>query len=77
MTMRSFNRSGIAFSLSPGAWRINLYNVKGRLVRQLLNRQWPGGRFSCTWNIPDGVYLLELANARHGPVHSRICTVTR
>ncbi len=72
MTMRSFT-----FSLSPGAWRINLYNVKGRLVRQLLNRQWPGGRFSCTWNIPDGVYLLELANARHGPVHSRICTVTR
>ena len=47
---------------------ISIYNIQGQLVRELENREFPGGYHSISWNgknsnglsVSSGVYLLQL-----------------
>ncbi len=56
----------ISFSVQePGFGVLNIYNLQGQLVRELVNRHMDAGRYSVVWNgrddrgdlLPSGVYL--------------------
>jgi hypothetical protein len=59
----------VTFSLAGGAAvRVSVFDLQGRLVRQLLDERLPAGAHAVTWNgadasgstVASGVYLLEL-----------------
>ncbi len=59
----------ISFDLmSPGAARLGIYNLRGQLVRSLVNTSLPNGRHSVVWNgldesgnaVSSGVYFYRL-----------------
>ena len=61
--------TAINFSLKEsGKVRINIYNLKGQLVRQLLDTELPAGRHQIVWNgkdnqgrsVSSGIYLYRM-----------------
>jgi hypothetical protein len=62
---------------SPGAVRIGIYDVSGRLVRMLVDGQRPAGSHLTVWNgldqtgssVASGIYIIKLES--HGRVQTR------
>jgi hypothetical protein len=61
--------TAINFSLKEsGKVRINIYNLKGQLVRQLVDTELPAGRHQIVWNgkdnqgrsVSSGIYLYRM-----------------
>ena len=56
------------FIKDPGHVRVHLFDIRGRLVRSLVDREYPAGSFKVTWNgllesgqpAPAGMYLCNL-----------------
>jgi hypothetical protein len=52
----------------PGALRLEILDIQGRVVRTLIDQVWPGGRHSVTWdgmddagrNAAPGVYFVKI-----------------
>ncbi len=69
----------ISFSLPLSSRvRINVYDVLGRSVRQLIDQHMPSGRHSVTWepaDLPSGVYVYRLSSSTG--VTSRVATLLR
>jgi hypothetical protein len=71
-------RTTIRYELSsPGAVRIGIYDVSGRLVRTIVDEQQPSGSHMAVWNgldqagssVASGVYFIRLES--HGRVLTR------
>jgi len=66
--------TSIAFSLKEmSPVTIDIYNVKGQLVKQLINAQMPAGTHSVTWNgkdqnqksVSSGVYFYRMQSKNY------------
>lgn len=70
------------FTPAKGLLKLDIFNLKGQLVKTLVNRDLPGGRHSFVWNGADdngrtvgsGVYLYRLSSP-WGTVNSRMLMV--
>ena len=59
------SRAQITFDLKEQSnLKINVYDLSGRLVENIVNGEQPAGKFSTTWdrssNIASGVYILQI-----------------
>lgn len=70
------------YTRSRGQLRLDIYNLKGQLVKTLVNEDLPGGKHTFVWNGDDrnfktvgsGVYLYRLTSP-WGTVNSRMLMV--
>lgn len=67
------NRSRIEFDLPhSGRWEINLYNLIGQKIRNLLDQPFSAGRHEMIFQVGDyssGLYFLEFRQSEHGYYH--------
>ncbi len=76
----------VEFGLAkPDRVEVKIYDVGGRLVRTLADRQFAAGRFTLTWDgvdsqgraLPHGVYFTQVRSVGRGFTESRKLTILK